>query len=175
MQVALQPAPDYSGRMPAMHSIDRMRCASLIAASMLLSCVVVAQSPPSAPDRTRLANPASEHCVKAGGALTIETNDTGGQFGVCVFEDNRQCEEWALMRGECPRGGLKVTGYSTHAARYCAITGGRYDVTFEDQQGREQGTCTFRDGTHCAASAHFEGTCVKVRGSGSRGHGPVDK
>ena len=48
----------------------------------------------------------------------------GGQIGVCYFEDNRQCEEWALMRGECPVGGVKVTGYVTPAGRYCAITGG---------------------------------------------------
>ena len=28
------------------------------------------------------------------------------------------------MRGDCPVGGVKVTGYVTPAARYCAITGG---------------------------------------------------
>lgn len=143
---------------------DWLRCASVIAASTVLSSTLVAQSP--APDRARIANPASENCVKLGGTVTIETNDTGAQFGVCVFEDNRQCEEWALMRGECPRGGLKVTGYSTPAARYCAITGGHYDVTSEDRQGREQGNCTFRDGTRCTARAHFNGTCLRARQSG---------
>jgi putative hemolysin len=172
--VALHPARVYSWRMLSRHSIDRMRCAPIVA-SMLLSCIAGAQSPLPAPHPMRLANPASEHCVQVGGALTIETNDTGGQFGVCVFEDNRQCEEWALMRGECPPGGVKVTGYSTGAARYCAITGGRYDVTFEDPQGRERGTCTFRDGTRCSASAHFEGTCIKGRGSGARGPGAGGK
>jgi len=35
-----------------------------------------------------------------------------------------QCEEWAMARGECPVGGVKVSGYNTSAARYCAITGG---------------------------------------------------
>jgi predicted metal-dependent phosphoesterase TrpH len=34
----------------------------------------------------------------------------GGEYGICVFEDNRQCEEWALFRGECPAGGRKATG-----------------------------------------------------------------
>ncbi|MEZ4583733.1 MAG: hypothetical protein R3A10_19215 [Caldilineaceae bacterium] len=54
-----------------------------------------------------------------------------------------QCEEWALMRGECPDGGVKVTGYATDAARFCAITGGEYTVT--DESGdQEQGTCTAR-------------------------------
>mgnify|MGYP003704916783 CR=1 FL=1 len=25
---------------------------------------------------------------------------------VCVFADNRQCEEWAMMRDRCPVGGI---------------------------------------------------------------------
>ena len=44
-----------------------------------------------------------------------------GQYGVCMFEDNRQCEEWALMHGDCPVGGLKITGYENEAEVYCAI------------------------------------------------------
>ncbi|MGH6919890.1 MAG: putative hemolysin, partial [Geminicoccaceae bacterium] len=38
------------------------------------------------------ANPASEYCVANGGRLVIETAGDGGQYGVCLFEDNRQCE-----------------------------------------------------------------------------------
>ena len=60
--------------------------------------------------------------------LRIESRPDGGQYGVCIFDDNYQCEEWAMFRGECPVGGLRVTGYITTAARYCAITGGRYTV-----------------------------------------------
>jgi len=41
-----------------------------------------------------------------------------------MFEDNRQCEERALMRGDCPTGGLKVTGYENDAEVYCVIAGG---------------------------------------------------
>jgi hypothetical protein len=29
----------------------------------------------------------------------------------------------------CPVGGIKVTGYVTPAAQYCAITGGEYTIT----------------------------------------------
>jgi len=50
---------------------------------------------------TGIANPASENCVQKGGTLEIRTNKSG-EYGVCLFEDNRQCEEWALMRGDCP-------------------------------------------------------------------------
>ena len=75
---------------------------------------------------TGLANPASQNCAARGGTLRIERRPDGGEYGVCVFADNYQCEEWAMLRGHCPVGGLRVTGYVTAAARYCAITGGRY-------------------------------------------------
>jgi len=77
-----------------------------------------------APQVAQRANPASAHCIEVGGRLVIEKSPAGGEFGVCRFEDNHQCEEWALLRGECPVGGRRITGYATQAGRYCAITGG---------------------------------------------------
>src|SRR5512139_1273126 len=56
------------------------------------------------PTSAQLANPASENCIKQGGTVQIQTRGDGGQFGICLFEDNMQCEEWALLRGECPVG-----------------------------------------------------------------------
>jgi len=118
-------------------------------------------SPPPAAEAAsaQIANPASENCVKQGGTLTILDRGDGGQYGVCTFEDNRQCEEWALMRGECPPGGLKITGYITQAAQYCAITGGEYQVTGNSGTDQEQGTCTFKNGTSCDAGEYFNGKC----------------
>ena len=46
----------------------------------------------------------------------MEQRDDVGQIGVCYFADNKQCEEWALEKGYCPVGGVKVTGYNTPAA-----------------------------------------------------------
>ena len=106
-----------------------------------------------------MANPASVNCVEQGGTLSIEERGDGGQFGVCYFEDNRQCEEWALLRGDCPVGGLKVTGYVTPAARYCAITGGTYAITGNSGADDEQGTCTFKDGAQCDAWGYYIGKC----------------
>jgi hypothetical protein len=117
----------------------------------------LAPSPAPAPG---LANPASEHCIAAGGELRIETAGDGGQYGVCLFEDNRQCEEWALLRGECPAGGIRVTGYITPQARYCAIRGGDYEVTREQTATLpEQGTCTLPGEPACDALALYEGRC----------------
>jgi putative hemolysin len=68
-------------------------------------------------------NAASRNCVDRGGQVRVE-NEGFGDFGLCAFEGNRQCEQWALLRGECPRGGIPVAQYSTPFERYCAIRGG---------------------------------------------------
>jgi hypothetical protein len=106
-----------------------------------------------------LPNPASQNCLDQGGDLVIMERGDGGQYGVCFFEDNRQCEEWALMNGDCPVGGLKVTGYITDAAVYCAITGGTYEITGTDAAGVEQGTCTLPDEITCDVWEYFNGIC----------------
>lgn len=51
---------------------------------------------------TQLANPASVNCEQKGGKLEIETTPAGQQ-GICVLADGTRCEEWAYMRGECPK------------------------------------------------------------------------
>ncbi len=106
-----------------------------------------------------IANPASQNCIDQGGTLTMEERGDMGQIGVCYFEDNLQCEEWALMRGDCPVGGVKVTGYVTPAGRYCAITGGEYAITGNGGAEDEQGTCTFKDGSQCDAWDYYNGVC----------------
>ena len=112
-----------------------------------------------APATAGMANPASANCTKQDGTLSIEERGDGGQYGICTFEDNRQCEEWALMRGDCPVGGLKVTGYVTPAAQYCAITGGAYAVTGNSGKNDEQGTCTFKNGSECDTWDYYNGKC----------------
>ncbi|MCB9151968.1 MAG: DUF333 domain-containing protein [Caldilineaceae bacterium] len=132
---------------------------------LLAACVTnipgeTVPAPTTAPTaNTQIANPASENCVQQGGALTLETDGSGAQYGVCVFEDNRQCEEWALLRGDCPVGGLRVTGYNTPAARYCAITGGAYavDENATTSAEAEQGACTLADGQSYDVWAYYNG------------------
>jgi len=48
-----------------------------------------------------LANPASVNCFNQGGKLEIRKDADGGEYGVCIFNDKSECEEWALFRGEC--------------------------------------------------------------------------
>lgn len=114
--------------------------------------------PVSATEVPQISNPASENCIQQGGSLEIKQRGDGAQYGVCHFEDNRQCEEWALMRGDCPVGGRKITGYVTEAGLYCAITGGEYAVT-DSSGAEEKGTCTFPSGKQCDAREYFDGKC----------------
>ncbi len=144
-----------------MQPLIRICSASFAAALALLAHA----QPAPGPSSPQLANPASQHCVAAGGRITIEKNGAGGEFGVCLFEDNRQCEEWALLRGQCRAGGIKVTGFVTPAARYCAITGGTYKVTGGSNTPAERGTCTFAGGRRCDATAYFDGTCAREKPS----------
>ncbi len=50
---------------------------------------------------TQMANPASVKCIKDGHRLEIRTSADGGEYGVCIDADGRECEEWKYFRGEC--------------------------------------------------------------------------
>ena len=70
---------------------------SLISLSFLM--LIISALPAKA-----MANPASEYCVGVGGTLEIRAQEDGGQYGVCLFTDGSECEEWALYNGECQKG-----------------------------------------------------------------------
>jgi putative hemolysin len=124
---------------------------------------VPAQSPAQAAPAASVAipNPASENCIKQGGRRSIEKTPHGGEYSVCAFEDNHQCEEWALLRAECRAGGVRITGYLTQAGRFCAITGGTYTVTSGNDAATERGICKLPGGKECEAEAYFSGDCSR--------------
>ena len=57
-----------------------------------------------------LANPASVYCEEQGGTLEIRSDEAGNQYGVCIFEDGSECEEWAFFQGECQPGETEFAG-----------------------------------------------------------------
>jgi len=106
-----------------------------------------------------MANPASVNCVAKGGTVTVKRRPGGGEYGVCYFEDNRQCEEWAFLRGDCPYGGRRITGYDDDAEIFCAISGGTVHTEnkpvsceLPDGAGSCSAAAFFRDGIACAKS-----------------------
>jgi len=56
-----------------------------------------------ADEEAQLANPASVYCEEQGGTVQVIETDNG-QVGMCVFDNGRECEEWAFYRGECVPG-----------------------------------------------------------------------
>lgn len=146
--------------------MNKIPVSLVLLALLISSCTTPTTAPtpapsamPTSPPQAEMANPASQNCIDQGGTLAFEERADLGQIGVCYFEDNRQCEEWALMRGDCPVGGVKVTGYITPAARYCSITGGTYAITGNSGADDEQGTCTFDNGAVCDVWDYYNGTC----------------
>jgi len=70
----------------------------LVLATALAACT----NPQPAPEsQMALPNPASVFCEENGGVLEIRQDTDGNQFGVCVFPDGSECDEWAYYRGEC--------------------------------------------------------------------------
>ena len=55
-------------------------------------------------EEVKMANPASVYCVQSGYTREIRTNADGSEYGVCIFPDDNECEEWAFFRNECGAG-----------------------------------------------------------------------
>jgi len=47
--------------------------------------------------------------IDNGGTLEMRKDASGGEYGMCVFADNTECEEWALLRGTCAPGQTPVS------------------------------------------------------------------
>lgn len=138
--------------------------ATLVGGAYYLSTAVIQKTPQQNPDRIYptitptpqnnqgLANPASVYCGKQGGQTVIQTNGSGGQYGLCDFGSGMACEEWAMYRGECPIGGIRTTGYDNIQQKYCAWSGGQTLAV-------ENATCTFKNGKSCSVNDYYNGTC----------------
>lgn len=60
-----------------------------------------------------IPNPASQNCIDKGGKLEIRKTENGSEYGVCKWgesTDSSECEEWALLRGECKKGDCSLWG-----------------------------------------------------------------
>jgi putative hemolysin len=69
--------------------------------SLLALLVCACSTSRVATDQADIPNPASVFCEEQGGKVEIRTDSEGGQYGVCVFQDGSECDEWAYYRSEC--------------------------------------------------------------------------
>jgi putative hemolysin len=107
-----------------------------------------------------MPNPASVHCTDNGGTLEIRQDASGGEYGVCVFGDGSECEEWAYFRGECAPGQPTPSANMPNPASVnCEDQGGTLEIR-QDASGGQYGMCIFADNTECEEWALLRGTCA---------------
>jgi predicted secreted protein/putative hemolysin len=80
------------------------------------------QTPVITQTSTSMANPASVSCVQSGGALEINKDTSGNEYGMCTFTNGTSCEEWALFRGEGCKPGVIAEPTETEGKRMFTFT-----------------------------------------------------
>jgi len=76
--------------------LSTLGCVLILSALIVSGCGTATVEP-----TTGMANPAAVYCEGQGYTLEMRTDADGGQYGVCMFPDGSECEEWAFYRGEC--------------------------------------------------------------------------
>ncbi len=107
-----------------------------------------------------MANPAATNCARLGGTTERLVRGTLGEVGICRLKTGRACEEWALMRGECPEEGVDEKPYATVEARYCVLRGGILSLE-AGQTDERRGTCFLPESRNCPVEAYWLGQCPK--------------
>jgi putative hemolysin len=99
--------------------------------------------PSSQPQSSGLANPASVYCQGLGYTNEARQDDSGGMYGVCIFPNGSECEEWDFLAGRCGQ-----------EKSFCAQQG------YELREGTGNiATCVFPDGSSCPEYEFFLGEC----------------
>lgn len=118
-------------------------------------------------DAMNMVNPASAYREEQGFKLEIRNAQDGGQYGVCVFKDDSECEEWAYYRDECKPGDMDAAppptpspaGNANPASTYCVEQGGTSEIRTAGD-GSQSGVCLFPNGSECDEWAFFREECV---------------
>jgi putative hemolysin len=152
--------------------IKNISIAIAVGLFVLSACSTKSPQPPTPTatatrDTINMANPASAYCKEQGFKLEIRTAQDGSQYGVCMFEDDSECEEWAYYRDECKPGDMDVApvptatpaGIANPASTYCVEQGGASEIRTA-QDNNQYGVCRFSNGSECEEWAFFRGKCA---------------
>jgi putative hemolysin len=71
---------------------------------------------------TEIPNPATIYCLEQNGEHQTRSISTG-KYGVCVFKDNSECEEWMFYNGECDVGEHKTDPDRICTEEYAPVCG----------------------------------------------------
>jgi putative hemolysin len=100
-EVAGSSGAGSSGTTPAVPGVKSGTGATQPAVPEVKSGGAGGSNAPTASSKAGMANPASTFCVKNGYKIEIRKNADGSEYGVCIFNDGKECEEWAFYRKEC--------------------------------------------------------------------------
>ena len=64
----------------------------------LTACTSVKSDTDSKNNQVGMPNPASKYCVDQGGKSEIRKAENGGSYGVCIFKDGTEEDEWEYFR-----------------------------------------------------------------------------
>ncbi|MFA5169643.1 MAG: DUF333 domain-containing protein [Candidatus Paceibacterota bacterium] len=92
---------NINGATPAMPGVKSTTGITEPAVPQVKSGGMGMSNPPTTSNNVGMANPASTFCVKNGYKVEIRKNADGSEYGMCIFSDGKECEEWKFMRKEC--------------------------------------------------------------------------
>ena len=139
----------------------------LLAGLAILAACGGQDNPEEPDDALDMPNPASVYCEAQGGRLEFRQDSSGGTYGVCIFEDGTECEEWSYYRDQCKPGDMEEapepqggsgSQLANPAAVHCEEKGGQVEMR-QDSSGGTYGVCIFEDGSECDEWAFFRGEC----------------
>jgi putative hemolysin len=99
--------------------------------------------PATEPQPSGLANPASVYCEELGYTNEARQDDSGAMYGVCIFPDGSECEEWDFMAGRCGQ-----------ERSFCVQQG--YEPR---EESGNMASCVFPDGSSCPEYEFLLGDC----------------
>ncbi len=84
----------------------------ILLSTFILGCKAQVDATPTetmGTDEAAIANPAAVYCENQGYHVEVRTDADGNQYGLCIFPDGSECDEWAYFRGECAPTGQAPT------------------------------------------------------------------
>ena len=97
-----------------------------------------------------IPNPAAVYCAKLGYKYETRKNEYGGEYGVVIFPDGTECNDWSFFKG---KAGQKWS--------YCKRHGGKIENRVENMGTwtAESAVCVFPDGSECDETQYIDGKC----------------
>lgn len=105
-----------------------------------------------------MGDPSAANCEEKGYTTETLYSTDGGQYGLCLFGDDKACDTWAYYREECDESNPILSSY-------CEENGGELTSrsvdwgTVEGVSPAEYQVCTI-DGMECVENDYYSNNCM---------------